>query len=313
MMKKFLLRIATFTALLFVIMLIGFMLPTTPKASTSLLMSKKAKDSLLKSVKSPRIIFIGGSNLSFGLNSQLIKDSLHLNPINTAIHASIGLEYMMFSTLPYIKKGDIIVIAPEYYHFYGRTAYGNEVLLRTILDNNKNIFQLSKEQLKNVLYEMPKYLFSKFRPSAYFGFKENEIYSVNTFNIYGDANGHWNKEKKSFKPFQKTTSKYNKNVIQLIKQFETKLHQKKAKLYISYPPLQDVSFDNKKEQIQLIEKKLLNTRLIILGIPEKYKFSNKMFFNTPYHLTKKGADIRTQLLIKDLKKALNKSKNNLVN
>jgi hypothetical protein len=94
-MKNFLIKISLFSLLLLSVVIIGFVLPVTPRASKSLLYAKVKKDNLLKKTNNPRIIFVGGSNLSFGINSKVIKDSLKLNPINTAIHASIGLEKMI--------------------------------------------------------------------------------------------------------------------------------------------------------------------------------------------------------------------------
>ena len=122
-MKKFLFKIFIFCIISVVVFSIVIFLPPTPKAKNYVLFSKIQKDSLLQNVPSPRIIFIGGSNLVYGLNSQLFKDSLALNSINTGSIATIGLSYMMDNTLPYIRSGDIVVIAPEYQQFFRSFAY----------------------------------------------------------------------------------------------------------------------------------------------------------------------------------------------
>ena len=83
-MRKFILKLVLFALPIVIIFLLALFTPTTPRASKSLLMSSINKDSLLKNTPSPRIIFVGGSNLSFGLNSQMIKDSLSLNPATTS-------------------------------------------------------------------------------------------------------------------------------------------------------------------------------------------------------------------------------------
>lgn len=117
-MRKFIFKIIGFTIPMVIFFILGLFLPATPRASKSLLFGALKKDSRLKSTPSPRIIFIGGSNLSFGLNSQTIKDELNLNPINTAIHVNIGLNYMLSNTIQYVKRKDIIILVPEYEHFY---------------------------------------------------------------------------------------------------------------------------------------------------------------------------------------------------
>ena len=302
-MKRFLIKISLFSLLLLSVVIIGFVLPVTPRASKSLLYAKIKKDSLLINTTSPRIIFVGGSNLSFGINSAVIKDSLKLNPVNTGIHAAIGLEYMMDNTLQYIEEGDIIVLAPEYAHFYGRFLYGGEELLRIVANVDFfQIFNLKENQLKNISKYLLKYSFSKFKPTEYFGFKESDIYSVNSFNQYGDVYTHWEMEQKEFPSYDEKTDGYNANAIKLIDDFRVKLEKKGATLFVTYPSLQASSYDKNIKQIKRVEKELMNNNFELLGTPERYRMQDTMMFNTPYHLLKKGVDFRTELLIEDIKK-----------
>ena len=302
-MKKFLIKTLLFILLLLLVVIVGFLLPVTPRASKSLLYAKIQKDSLSKNTDSPRIIFVGGSNLSFGINSQMIKDSLQLNPINTAIHASIGLGYLMNNTLKYVRKGDIIILAPEYSHFYGRSIYGGEELLRTICDiDATKLLNLDKEQLKNISKYILKYSFSKFKPTEYWGFKESDVYSVNSFNKYGDACAHWTMKQQKFPSFDAIRNTYNPNAIKLINKFKNELENKGAKLYITFPSYQATSYDKSIKQIKRVEKELISNKFQLLGTPERYRMPDTMMFNTPYHLLKKGVDYRTKLLIEDIKK-----------
>lgn len=301
-MKKFIFRVSIFTLLLLVLVVVGFMLPVTPRASKSLLYAKIEKDNLLKNTNNPRIIFVGGSNLSFGINSQVIKDSLNLNPINTAIHASIGLQYMMDNTLQHIRENDIVVLAPEYSHFYGRSVYGSEELLRTVADIKlSQIFELRKEQLKNISKYIFKYSFSKLKLTEYFGYKESDVYSVNSFNQYGDVYTHWEMQQQNFPPYETIKTSYNSNTIQLMDAFRIELEQKGASLFVTYPSYQASSFDKSTKQIKKVEKELINNNFELLGTPERYRIPDKMMFNTAYHLLKTGVDYRTELLIEDIK------------
>ena len=302
-MNKFLSRICLFLLPLLSIVVMGVLLPATPRASKSLLHAKIQKDSLLINVVGPRIIFVGGSNLSFGLNSQLIKDSLLLNPINTAVHAKTGLQYMMNNTLQYIKKGDIVVVAPEYHHFYGKFIYGGEELLRTVVDINiSDFWRLTVKQLINLYPYIPNYSYSKFKVTEYFGFKESDIYGVNSFNEYGDAIAHWELENRTF-PMQFEDGPFNGEAINLLKEFKKDIDKKEATLYISYPCYQKRSFVKYKSQIAQVENELIKSNLILLGTSSRYTFADSLIFDSAYHLIKKGVDTRTQLLIEDIKDA----------
>ena len=157
-MKRFLTKLSLFAAGWILIIAVGILIPTTPRASSSLLLAKIEKDSLLSTVQSPRIILIGGSNVSLSINSRIIRDSLDHNPVNTGISANIGLAYMLDHTLQYVRPNDIIIVSPEYSQFYDHLAYGKEELLRTILDVAPNeIFDLRRKQVWQIIKYLPRY------------------------------------------------------------------------------------------------------------------------------------------------------------
>ncbi len=303
-MRQFIRKTIYFILAIMVLMIVCLALPVTPRASKSLLFSIHTKDSLLENTPSPRIIFVGGSNLSFGLNSQMIKDSLHMNPVNTAVHAGLGLQYMMESTLPFIKNGDVIVLVPEYQHFYRDYNYGTEELLRSVWEVDRSkIRLLNGKQVVNVLPYVPKYAFSRLNPMEYLSRKEDLFYSVNSFNQYGDANAHWTSfNKESFKSDPPIEGTLNKAVIPGIKTFQSAVENKNAVLLLSYPAYQDISFMNSKEQIMDIETALIKQQFSMLGTPQRYMMPDSLVFNTAYHLNKKGVDYRTSLLIEDYRK-----------
>ncbi len=302
-MRKFIFKIIGFTIPMVIFFILGLFLPATPRASKSLLFGALKKDSRLKSTPSPRIIFIGGSNLSFGLNSQTIKDELNLNPINTAIHVNIGLNYMLSNTIQYVKRKDIIILVPEYEHFYWDYNRGTQHLFRTIFDvNPSKIRLLNQIQMLNIVKYIPKYTVSKFKSTEYINVKENMVYGVNSFNQYGDTYTHWELGRKKFKPYSKIRGEFNQSVMERIKEFQAEIEKRNATLLISFPGLQDASYFNMTEQIKKVEAEYIKNGLIVLGSSKRYMIPDKMMFNTPYHLNKNGVDYRTSLLIEDFQK-----------
>lgn len=303
-MKRFIIKIILFILPAIGVIVIGIFLPTTPRASKSLLMASINKNLLLQETHSPRIIFVGGSNLSFGLNSQIIKDSLQLNPINTAIHASIGIKFMLDNTIDYVQNGDIVVLAPEYSHFYKSLDIGSEELLRTIFDvNQKNIKHLNIFQIANIVPYLPKYSLTKFKPTEYLNVKESDVYSVNSFNQFGDTYTHWDMERQEFSPYPPITNKFNYEVIKFFEEINFAINEKGAILLVTFAGFQEASFNISKEQIIKVERELLNSNLKVIGTAERYKIPDSLMFNSPYHLNKQGVDYRTKLLIEDIEKA----------
>ena len=283
------------------IILVGILAPTTPRAKDYLLFSKYQKDSLLMKTEEPRIIFIGGSNLIYGLNSETIKDSFDMNPVNAVSFVSVGLIFMMDNTLEYVKKGDIVVMAPEYQHFFGRFAYGGNDLFRLLFDVDMSEFsQLRLKHYFNLIKPIPSYFVSKLNPSHYFNVQKDSVHGADIFNEYGDSSSHWKLGKRPFPVMNPIKGKLNKSIIREIEVFKTKLNNKGVELVITFPVIQDASFDINQVQISKVYEELKKSDLKIISDPENYKLPDSLMFDQPYHPLKTGVDIRTNRLITDL-------------
>ena len=306
-MKDYLSRLFIFLLIPAVIVsVISVAVPATPRTKKSLLFSKIDKDNLLENTPSPRIILIGGSNLTFGIDSSLFKNELGLNPINTAIQASIGLTYILENTIEYIRPGDVVIISPEYSQFYGRYAYGEEELLRTVLDvDRQSLKTLNLNQWLNILEYLPRYAISKIKPSEY-NYKENPfigIYERKSFNEYGDVNIHWDHERIDFKTRDPIEGKFNDQVIKELLLFNKQVLEKNAILFITYPCLEEHTYQVFEENIIQVKEELIKNGFQILGTPTRYRMPKNLTYNTPYHLNREGAVYRTTLLIEDLRTA----------
>jgi hypothetical protein len=299
-MKKLLIKTVTFFTILFAFFAILYFLPATPKSKCSLLFADLDKKVLLNKDLSNRIIFIGGSNLSFGLNCQLVKDSLGFNPVNTSIHAGLGLFYMLENYKTFLKSGDIVVVSPEYEQFFGDYAYGEEVLVRTILDVNRNNYNLL--QFKHYalhLGAVPKILLSKLNIDEYTFKCEGGFYERNSFNQYGDVDVHWNTDFSSFTR-NAIQGDYNYALVDYLKKYKNEMVNKGVEVYITFPCYESKSFAENIDKIKYHEREIIATGIELLGTPERYCFDKSFCFNSPYHLNRSGVEMRTNLLISDL-------------
>jgi hypothetical protein len=308
-MKIFLLRVVQFflvsNALLCLIYSIGFVLPTTPRAKQSLLFSETYKDSLLVNTPAPRIIFVGGSNIAFGINGFMIKDSLQLNTINTGISAAIGLQYYFKHVLPFIREDDIVLLIPEYHHFVRNYDDGSHELLRMAMDVNRDNFRLfSMMQIVNLLPYMPAYSFSKLNFNSYHSTIESgSQYQLDAFDRFGGVKDSLMTKKQEFLPFE-VSGNFNKRVIAEIKKFEEAVKNKNAVLYLSYPAYQDESFKKWAAIIKKIQTEFESNSFQIMGTPERYIMPDSMLFDTPYHCNRKGINYITGLRINDIRRMI---------
>ena len=311
-MKVFLIKIAQYTALIVLFFIVLLIMPYTPRFKKQLLFAKIDKDILLKTTKSPRIIFIGGSNLCFGFNSQVFADSLHLNPVNTAVHFGIGIVFMLDNTLKYVKKGDIIVIAEEYDQYFDDFGYGtlgDNIFIASTVNNPIGFMNLRPIQLYYSAKYVPNLLFTKLQIRDYTDVERdknnnNNVYLRSAFNKYGDAIGHYNQKNRPFVPRNSFGSKFNYQIMDVLKSFIDSAEKKGAVCYVSFPSLQYKTYLNCIHQINQVDNEFKHYHLKVLGNPKEFTFGDEYMFDNVYHLDKKGVDMRSRNLYLELKKKL---------
>ncbi|ALJ04031.1 hypothetical protein APS56_02165 [Pseudalgibacter alginicilyticus] len=297
-MKKYLINSILFLFLILGLITIGLLLPNTSQPR-SIDYSLLKKHEILNTTKEPKIVLTGGSNVLFGFNSKIIADSLKMPVVNHAIHAGYGLKYIMDDLLPYIKNGDIVILAPEYSHFLDNNRLGNEPILFSLTVKPNNIKLLSLHQTINIATFVPKFSFDKMKSFVYGTFVKSKksssnVYTEFSINSNGDNNSHWSLENQKFEPY-KFSGSYNEKSIELLLNYNNIINNKGASLYITYPSLCKTGYLINEVYIKQIEKKLKTSNLKILGIPSDFVFPDNYFFDTAYHLNGKGVIKRSQI------------------
>jgi hypothetical protein len=276
-------------------------------SQSSILAAVPDKHTKLKKIVTDKIIVLGGSNVSFGMDSKKLEEKFHKPIVNMGIHAGVGLEYIINDIKPYVKKGDILILMPEYEHFYTDNFYGEIELVSVIFDIEPSSKKLvNAKQWLHLLKYLPTYSAKKIKnylPTLLH--KKNQavdIYHRNSFNEYGDAYLHWSLPNQNYLPAPKNNGKekVNPEVIHFLRDFNLYVKQQGAQLYFFPPVIDQTSFEHQKIIITKIAEDLKNNDIAFISEPKKYCYDNKLFFNSYYHLNKTGVDKRTQQLITDL-------------
>lgn len=111
-MKRFLVRLTKFFLLQAVIAVVVF-------GSAHLhfrkgyLAALGDKLELLQSQGPPRILFVGGSTVAFGIDSERFE-SFQRTPVNLGLHASLGLDFYATLIESHVRSGDLVVLMPEH-------------------------------------------------------------------------------------------------------------------------------------------------------------------------------------------------------
>ena len=292
-----------------IIAVLLFLIPNK-KIENNSLFSNIDKHRRLDSIQIPKVVFVGGSSTAFGLNSKLIEDSLHIPVVNMGLHAGLGLEFMLSEVQNSIYKGDIIVVAPEYEQFTGKMFQGEKVLVALLFDvNRKNLKMMKMTHLMYLTPQIIEYAVSKIFYKKLDVMGEGvadgyeKVFKRNSFNKYGDESMHWlyPNQKISTKSSARTVAQLSDRSFKILADFIHTTEKKGAKVFIIPPALQHTQFQNIILTVDKIDHSLKQNNTSFSIPPVEFAYPDTMFFNTVYHLDKKGADLRTQRIIKLLK------------
>ncbi len=286
-----------------------------PKDSNSYFCAYYDKLNLIKSsckYQEPRIIFIGGSNVAFGINSKMICDSLAINVINFGLHAGIGARIPINDVLPYVKKGDIVVLQLEYSN-YCDGGYGNasSVLGLLFSTNNSNHSTLDLRQLIDYL-SVPKVTVGniirliKYPVTKSFNTIQSRShfqYLRSGFNEFGDEICHNQYVLKSVR--MKPAPKYDtidKSFISFLVERRNQLELRGGKV-ILLPPAMVNSYYDSLFPMQ-VRDALLNNNLGYVVDPQYLLYHDSCMFDTGYHLNKYGTVQNSQRIVNVLRNVI---------
>jgi hypothetical protein len=107
------------------------------------------------------------------------------------------------------------------------------------------------------------------------------------------------------RPIKKIKKERDEYAFDILQSLDAAIREKRARLIITFPALQRASYMNIQSRIREIEEQYRQRNFTVVGTPERYVMPDSLLFDTPYHLIKRGVDLRTNLLIQDLKKIIN--------
>lgn len=259
----------------------------------------------IEQIKERKIVFVGGSNLSYGMDSQRVQDSFHITTYNMAIHAGFGLHFMLEEIDSYIQPNDILVIIPEYHQFSNYDGSG--VLADLIIQDKRwDDFWIYKDWGTYPSYFCSK-VYIPFAIKSLSGRLNKDPYADNPdgFNKKGDYILHLDQARRSVSPsiVPAPSKKVIKKIVNRINQFK----QQGVQVIFLPPCFQESSYEKSNENILQIETDLIFEDFPFYVPAERYCFNDTLFWNTAYHLTKAGREVRTGYVIEDLKKQLKTS------
>lgn len=262
----------------------------------------------LSQIDTTKIVIIGGSGCGFGFNSQIIFNHYHVPVINTGTHASIGIIMQLKMYEKYFRKGDVVLIIPEYQQFTNKFAYGieDQTLYRILYNNYPDALKyLTIYQTINIVKYIPKYFLDAIAHRDMI-FDTISPYSKSSLNEFGDvASWKCRNHTSTISSHTIHNACFNDDIIDIIKDFMQTQEGNGVKCMLFPPTYMDASYENSELFIDTLSVALLHHGIPFVTSTVRYKFVDSLFYDTDYHLTYKGATLRTQMIVEDIDSCLN--------
>ena len=271
------------------------------------------KQRLLAQQPSPRIVFVGGSNLAFGLDSAAFANETSFKPVNMGLHVELGLDFILHEAKSGLRSGDVVVLSPEYELFGVDYSGGGEILYTAVEQHVANVQHLSLPSVLRVsdngfllLSQILDYDYRCLTGNRgiYEPTNPNNPYKRSGFNEYGDVIAHYGMPRKEF-PFPKLDTKVNSRTINRtisrLRDFQQWCQQNGIVVVVTFPTVPEQYMQQNRSSVVAIRDAVQSLNIPILATPEEMTFPLDDFFDTPYHLTEPGIRQRTTILISRLK------------
>ena len=261
------------------------------------------KKQLIRDTPSPKMVVIGGSNVAFGIDSKTLSDSLGIPVVNAGLHAGLGLRYILDANTPYLRKGDILVIMPEYGHFFNTTAWGNTITLSLApyFASGDELLSLNRHQLSTVargLCHMTLQTFMTGVKNAIRPKVDSPTYQYlkSGFDARGDEVSHRVKQTDTDMTHYQSTPSFTAFNEEYLSEFISQvreMRQRGIRVLLLPPAILDSSLAADRPMIDS-----LALRLQAAGIPfqaslDTFSYPAKYLYNTSYHLNAEGVKKNT--------------------
>ena len=265
---------------------------------------------LLKNTPSPRIILVGGSNVSFGLDAELMQQRLDLPVINDGLHAGLGIVPLR-ELQGFIRPGDIIIISLEYSMFASESIMEGDLAFLSdwIEYSPRRIGFLVNpwRQAPSLYATMLQRKVNRQMNTYLFGGSLDEVRSVfigTKYNANGDFIGHLDEAsmaRRKIPAVPYPVGAVQDEIFVFLEEFQQFARQKGAEVYFEAPASRKTNCENTGEAalanfFRIFEER---TSIPVLTPLDEVCLPDKYFFDTAYHLNTEGRQVRTERLIKN--------------
>lgn len=283
-----------------------FLLHISPQYLENYNASLIDKVNRLKNIDSPKIVLIGNSNLSFGIDSEYIEKALGMPVINMGLHGGLGNVFHERMARLNISEGDIYIICHT--NFSDDNQISNAELAWVTIEDHFKLWKVLRTQdYIPMLKAYPAYLKKclKLWITGTGNQPKEGVYSRNAFNEYGDIEWEDHGLEYEFKAGDIVVPGISDNVCERLNELNQYLSQQGASLLIAGYPIALNEFTPDLELYKSFQAELeQKLDAPVISDYTDYVFDEKYFYNFSLHLNNEGKSLRTAQLINDLENYL---------
>jgi len=262
-----------------------------------------AKEERLARLPSPKVVVIGGSNATFGLDSEVLERALCKPVVNMSIHASLGMEFMVNEVKDHLGKGDLVITSFEL-SSYSEPIKDNEVHVLTV--------DRAPEALRAIpWYRRPRVIMNvailrlqsawKYATGEWDREVTEAVYTAKGFNERGDMVAHLGLAQRGperQQPVEHRFPVFGADAAPILKDLMENAQRSGAQVVFTWPAIAASGHRVDIDSILAAEMRAVGFEL--LGDPTDLVFPDTAFHDTHYHLRATGRQLRTRQLIRDL-------------
>lgn len=269
------------------------------------------KNERLCSIDEPKLVLVGNSNLAFGINSPMLEEAIGMPVVNMGMHGGVGNVMNEQAAVQNVTPGDIVILS--YSNFDDGDVIKNQELAWITIENHWDLYKyIRRKDWPDMVKAYPTYL--KDCLNLWIlgtgNMDSADVYSRNQFNEYGDNIFDRPGLVEGTDLSEVHIPEIGQPTIDRINALNKTLKEKGATLLVTaYPsPICDATpAQSEYEQFtRKIEEKL---DCPLISKYEDYLMDASYFYNTYLHLNNEGAKKRTEMLITDLQKYMQKESN----
>ena len=270
------------------------------------------------SIQKPKLLLVGGSATLFGVQAELIEQTLNYPTVNMGTHAGLGVDYMLHLAKQAAKPGDTVLLAFEYNTYSFGVVRRDGIFVDYILSRDAEYFRslpFTAQFEISMMTTWPRLrrgLKNRFKPEK--PTPLTPIYHPSHLNMYGDQLNNEATNRPAHTP-----SRYGLDgvlafdllqsmpALETITEFVSWARANQVRVFATYPNIMEnpaYRTGRAKRALRRIQDAYAELQVPIIGSFEESLRPPSAFLDTYYHLTREGARERTERLIPHLRQAL---------